>query len=379
MKILYLIILLGCGAFYVLYQDTLSLMVLAAVVVFPVVSLILLLITAFSAKSGIVCDKRSGVCERGEIVRFRMWVKNPVFLPAPSVTLIFSVKNSFGGGEKRSSAVIALPASGSGGASAAVTSEHCGNLLFTPEGIVFHDMLRLFRIKRRLGEPISICVLPRLRPADEIVPSETASLSDSAELSVSVSGDDPSEIFDIREYREGDPQNRILHKLSGRYENLLVRELSQPADKRVSVCADIFFSGDMKERLTECDRMLTALCSAANALLADSVRFGLHFSGISCFVSDEDSYFTALSELYSEIGREREDDFFGLLGEIPSDVHLCAVTASEDKERILQTAAVLGERTGPCSVIFTSEEAAKPAEFPDNADIFVISEEAYEE
>lgn len=379
MKILYLILLLGCWAFYVLYQDTLSCLVFGAVLIFPVFLLIMLLITAFSAKFGVVCDNRSGVCEKGEAVRFRVWVKNPLILPVPAVTLCFSVKNSFGGGEKRSSVVIALPAFGSGGASAVIGSEHCGNIIFTPEAVVFHDMFRLFKIKRRLGKPISICVLPKLSPTDDISENQAECLSENAEFSVSVSGDDPSEIFDIREYRDGDPQNRILHKLSGRYENLLVRELSQPADKRVSVCADIFFSDNTEKRLAECDRMLCALCSAAAVFLEDGISFTLHFSEEnSRLVTDEDSWYSALSELYSEMGKPHADGFAELLSAIPADITLCAVTASEDAERISRMAAALGERVRPCSVIFTSADGANASEFPDNADIFVISEELHE-
>ena len=379
MRVLYLILLLGCWLFYVLYQDTLSLLTFAAVMIFPIISLIMLLITAFSAKFGVVLENPSGICEKGEAVRFRVWVKNPSFLPAQSVTLNFSVKNSFGGGEKRLSAVIALPAFGSGGASAAVRSEHCGNIIFTPEYAVFHDLFRLFKIKRRLGKPVSICVLPKLSPNHEISGNQAECLSDSAELSVSISGDDPSEIFDIREYRDGDPQNRILHKLSARYENLLVRELSQPADKRVSVCADSFFSGNTDEQLAECDRMLCALCTASAAFLEDGTSFVLHFSeGNSRLVTDEDSWFSALSELYSEMGKPRSDSFAELLSEIPADCPLCAVTASEDGERISRTAAALGDRTRGCMLILASQSAAESVEIPENTEIIVISEEVHE-
>lgn len=380
MRVLYLILLLGCWLFYVLYRDTLSLLTFAAVIIFPLVSLIMLLITAFSARLGTVCENPSGFCERGSVIRFRLWVKNPSFLPAQSVTLNFAVKNSFGGGEKRLSAVVALPAFGSGGASAAVRSEHCGNIIFTPEYAVFHDLFRLFKIKRRLGKPVSICVLPKLSPVDEISEDHAEYLSDSAELSVSVSGDDPSEIFDIREYRDGDPQNRILHKLSARYENLLVRELSQPADKRLYLCADSFFSGDTEKRLAECDRMLCALCSASAAFLEDGTSFALHFSEEnSRLVSDEESFYSALSEFYSEMGKPRSDSFAEMLSNIPADCPLCAVTASEDGERISQIASVLGERTMGCLLILTSRSAAENIEIPENTEIIVISEEVHEE
>lgn len=379
MRVLYLILLLGCWLFYVLYRDTLSLLTFAAVVIFPLISLIMLLITAFSAKLGVVCENRSGVCEKGSVIRFRVWVKNPSFLPAQSVTLNFSVKNSFGGGEKRLSAVVALPAFGSGGASAAVMSEHCGNIIFTPEYAVFHDLFRLFKIKRRLGKPVGICVLPRLSPTDEISENQAECHSDGAEFSVSVSGDDPSEIFDIREYRDGDPQNRILHKLSARYENLLVRELSQPADKRLYLFADSFFSGNTEEQLAECDRMLCALCSVSAAFLEDGTSFALHFSeGNSRLVTDEDSWFSALSELYSEIGKTRSDCLYGLLSDIPADCPLCAVTASEDGERISQIASVLGERVKGCLLILGSRSAAENIEISENTEIIVISEEVHE-
>jgi hypothetical protein len=57
--------------------------------------------------------------------------------------------------------------------------------------------------------------------------------------SQSRAGGDPSEVFALREYRDGDMQNRIHWKLSSRSDEFIVKEPSEQVNSRVLIIPDL--------------------------------------------------------------------------------------------------------------------------------------------
>lgn len=53
-------------------------------------------------------------------------------------------------------------------------------------------------------------------------------------------GDDPGETYDIREYRSGDSIRQIHWKLSGKLDDIMIREKSFPVDDTVLILAEAF-------------------------------------------------------------------------------------------------------------------------------------------
>ena len=51
-------------------------------------------------------------------------------------------------------------------------------------------------------------------------------------------GDDPGETYDIREYRSGDSIRQIHWKLSGKLDDIMIREKSFPVDDTVLILAE---------------------------------------------------------------------------------------------------------------------------------------------
>ena len=74
----------------------------------------------------------------------------------------------------------------------------------------------------------SIFVLPKIKSSAIPDASPSVSSPDSDIFSKEKPGDDPSELFDIRPYREGDQLSRIHFKLSSKYEETMVKEMSLP-------------------------------------------------------------------------------------------------------------------------------------------------------
>jgi hypothetical protein len=81
------------------------------------------------------------------------------------------------------------------------------------------------------------------------------------------SGDDPSEVFSIREYREGDRIQRIHWKLSSKQNQLMIKEFSNPLNCAVLIYLD-FDIPTGKERLPVTDALLECSLSLSYSFLA---------------------------------------------------------------------------------------------------------------
>ena len=76
-------------------------------------------------------------------------------------------------------------------------------------------------------------------------------------------GQDASEVFELRDYRDGDSVRSIHWKLSARFDELMVREASHPADFDLAVLCDC----DDPERTASIDAAFSLLTSMSRALL----------------------------------------------------------------------------------------------------------------
>lgn len=105
-----------------------------------------------------------------------------------------------------------------------------GELTVDCEKSYIYDPLRLFRFKiRKNDENRKILVMPVLNEPDYYaLYNPLDDVSDATEYSKKKKGEDSSEIFDVRNYIQGDALNRVHWKLSAKEEELLVKEFSLP-------------------------------------------------------------------------------------------------------------------------------------------------------
>ena len=118
---------------------------------------------------------------------------------------------------------------------------HCGNVAIRVKKVRIYDYLSIFAWT--VGKNFStqnILVLPPQREMyldKDRWYKETS--EDSDRFSLYKKGDDPSEIFSIRDYADGDKIQRIHWKLSSKTGNLMVKEGSLPLAKVVNVFIDL--------------------------------------------------------------------------------------------------------------------------------------------
>lgn len=104
-----------------------------------------------------------------------------------------------------------------------------GNYVFTLEKIRIYDMTGIFYMDKRIKKHATVQVFPELVGVSVQISERTRNFYGDSDIYDDFHpGNDCSEIFDVREFRDGDRIQRIHWKLSAKSDDLLVREDSQP-------------------------------------------------------------------------------------------------------------------------------------------------------
>lgn len=154
-----------------------------------------------------------------------------------------------------------------------VVMNNCGNVAITVEKVRIYDYLNIFAwtIGKHF-ETHNVLVLPPMKEmylGRDRWYNETS--EDSDRFSIYKKGDDPSEIFDIREYADGDKIQRIHWKLSSKTGELMVKEGSLPLAKEIHIFIDLCAVGDTEERNHNVNLLVQGIYSIAMFMIEHGI------------------------------------------------------------------------------------------------------------
>ncbi len=261
-RLIYGAVLLGAGIFFVSFNGYLSLYVLRVVLALPVVSLLASLPGMLGVRLGLDLPARRAAKGQELPLEIRFGHRVP-WLVSPRGRCDLVLTNTLTGQVQRERLSFTAARQPSV-LRYRLTSPACGEVRITLEKARVTDYLGLFSFPLRAGE------LPEARalffPAALSLPlrEETSALpgGEGERYSQLRPGDDPAELFDFREYREGDRLSRVHWKLSQRLDELQVRELGQPVSQRVFFLLEPLGAGP------ECDALLDVFATLSGFLSA---------------------------------------------------------------------------------------------------------------
>lgn len=324
MKLVYFLITLCSAVFYVLYKGDLSFYLLAFLLAMPVVLYAALAIGSAFLKIKVYCD--SPVTERGKAAVIKINLYNRSFLPVSScmVKIRYTVSAPF---EDEIPFVHTASVPLGGRASETVSlnflPKHCGAVSVTVKSVRLRDLMGITSVRKKVGFNMRITVLPAILPVSPSIESNYVYSAESSVFSREKPGDDPSEIFMLREYRDGDRHNLIHWKLSGRSDNFIVRELSKPVGSRILIMAD---TGSCRSA-EGADRVLEAAASVSCSLAESGAAhtFAVPLGGYSLRTSeitDPDSLYTELAEICRGIKELEYGSNIAYVAEISDSVYV---------------------------------------------------------
>ncbi len=324
MKFVYFLITLCSAVFYVLYKGDLSFYLLAFLLAMPVVLYAALAIGAAFLKIKVHCD--SPVTERGKAAAIKISLYNRSFLPVSScaVKIRYTVSAPF---EEElpfvHTASVPLGGRTSETVSLNFLPKHCGAVSVTVRSVRLRDLMGITSVRKKVGFSTLITVLPAILPVSHSIESNYVYSAESSVFSREKPGDDPSEIFMLREYRDGDRHNLIHWKLSGRSDNFIVRELSKPVGSRILIMAD---TGSCRSA-EGADRVLEAAASLSCSLAESGAAhtFAVPCSGYSLRASeiaDTDSLYAELAGICRGIRELEYGSSIAYVTEISDSVYV---------------------------------------------------------
>lgn len=235
-KIIYLILVISAILFFILYADNLSLLLLILSAVFPV----FMGIVTIAARLCIKADITSApAAVKDTETQYKITVRNKSVFPYPNSIITVEYKNIFGDNVQEFKVSVPIPSRNTQCITFGLSSNFCGRLSVKIKNIRIYDYIKLFSAKVRCRCQCSTAILPQTFPVKGTA-NNTAIMSNEGDVfSKYHSGDDPSEIFDLKNYVPGDKINRIHWNLTMKQDELITKHYSQPVESSILIAVDM--------------------------------------------------------------------------------------------------------------------------------------------
>ena len=203
----------------------------------------------------------------GEII---LEVENPTWLPVLRMQCVLEAENRLNGLKKTAQIICFSMPKSNKRVALEIGDGYCGRIKLQVNQIRLYDCLGLIGVRCRREEHRSLTVQPDTFVQNLYLNSPAGVRNDSEVYSPDRPGEDMTEVFQIREYVEGDSLRQIHWKLTGKLDRLIVKEPSLPIIRSVLVFWErTVSSGDPVQTDAQAEVLIT-LC---RSLVEQSVQF----------------------------------------------------------------------------------------------------------
>ncbi len=262
-RIIYAAFVLIAGVFVIMYVDSLSLILFIVTLALPLFLFLILLLARILTK--ITVEPPNTLATKGQSVSMKIHLKNLSFVALPAMRATITYCGAFSSETEKAEISFPLHALTNQVSSFDVKSNHVGVVKITVNNIYMYDYFRLFCFKYKIKQSYEITFLPEITPISMDIRPNTLLGVDSDIFSKSKKGDDPSEVFAIRDYVGGDKLNRIHWKLSSKTDNLMVKDYSLPINNNISIIPELA-SEDGENFLNDIDAVIETAFNISNFL-----------------------------------------------------------------------------------------------------------------
>ena len=267
-KIIYGILMLIAFWFLLVYPGYLPVILFLFFTIWPLV--LWALSIYMNANIEMDCRAEENLCHKDQGVELKIFVKNKCFMPVTKGELAVSYEYPNHCQNGREKIYIWAHSRSEKSFPVKIQTPYAGKLNIHVERLVLYDYFRLFKRKKRIDYSKTVTVYPALNKLNLVVEQKRyVNTLDSETYSDAIHGDDPSEIFGIREYIPGDKIQRIHWKLSSRTDELVIKEFSQPVTYPTIILIDLEPCGHGMERIKTVDGLLETVFSLSYSMLLE--------------------------------------------------------------------------------------------------------------
>ncbi len=300
-KLIYLAVAVVSGVFFVLYRDMLALVLFLVVLAVPILLLLLTVFMRLGIRVRVENDRT--VYSGDETATVSIEITNYSLLPVSQITVFANYKNAFFRQYDVGEFQFFAPPLSKNRYEIEIRSRHAGKIdVFFKKARVF-DYFGVFSLPIKMKKHVSVSFLPQVHSIEPTLRKNTYTASETNVYSKHKPGDDPAEVFAIREYVDGDKLSRIHWKLTSKQEKYMVKDYSLPINEAVLILPELAFEAGNETDLDLIDSVLEIAFSLSHTLIE---RKTLHAIG----------YYNAEADKVCVQKIGDLDDLYSVFGEI---------------------------------------------------------------
>lgn len=269
--IIYVVLIVCCSAAFIKQPSVPALIPICLFLIVPPINYAVNLIASrfveISVRSGTSCRRNDPKKGEHEAVYCVCSVRllNRAIVPLPFVLCTFSFKNRLNGEQKVTDICCRASALAECTTQFNISNSHTGCVSVQLVRAQIMDIFGILPVRVKCTDTDTVearCIfLPKVTETDFVNEKRFSPDSDSCDYAPGKRGSDLSEVFQLRQYEEGDPIKHIHWKASCKTGGLIVREGSFPIVHSLLILMDV--SGCTAD---ECDAICDAVASVCSAL-----------------------------------------------------------------------------------------------------------------
>lgn len=268
-KIIYFILIIISILFYMLYLGDFSLYLMVFICSIPIIFGIIILISKFNIKLDITSDTLT--LTKNEKCKFIITIKNKTIFPFSNSRIRIEYKNKLSNIKNYMEISVPIHPLTEEKLYFYLSSDYCGVLNVKVKTIKIYDYIKLFSCKINPNKESDVYIFPDINFDYSDYYTKSIENEDSEKYSNNKSGDDPSEIFELKEYISGDNFNRIHWKLSLIHDKFITKYFSQPTDSAIVIIPDLILTGS----ISSIDTAIEIFYAVCLDLLQNDINFDI--------------------------------------------------------------------------------------------------------
>lgn len=302
-KLIYLAVAVVSGVFFILYRDMLALVLFLVILAIPILLFILTVLMRLGIRIRVEADRT--VCSNEETATISLVIANYSLLPVSQITVFANYKNAFFKHHDVGEFQFFAPPLSKNRYEIEVRSRHAGKVeVFFKKARVL-DYFGVFSLPIKIKKRLTVSFLPRVHSVEPTLRKNTYTASETNLYSQYKPGDDPAEVFAVREYVDGDKLSRIHWKLSSKQDCYMVKDYSLPINEAVLILPELVFDEGDEANLDLIDAVLEIAFSLSHTLVERKTLHAIGYYNVEadkvCVqkIGDLDDLYSVFGEIFN--------------------------------------------------------------------------------
>src|SRR5699024_7657020 len=157
-----------------------------------------------------------------------------------------------------------------------VSSQYCGQIQVSVNQVRYYDFLGILTRELEVSSVSQLFVLPETYPINIMISDSNLDFVESSSYEINNRGTDGLEMFGIKKYSHEDNINHIHWKLTSKFDELIVKELTETVNDTFLILIDLTIENEKsKNHPAVIDAMMDTFISTSEALLAEGYEHSI--------------------------------------------------------------------------------------------------------